>query len=148
MKKIKGELLNMSIDNVDLEIINILCKNSKLSFKEIGGEIHMTGQAVGIRINKLIDDGIIENFTINFNKEKLGINIIAMIKVYMKTNDHGKIKKLIDNTDEIVEAFRVSADACYFLKVETGSNEVLNNLLDKINEYANYQLSLSVAKLK
>jgi len=138
----------MSIDNVDLEIINILCENSKLSFKEIGEKIHMTGQAVGIRINKLIDDGIIENFTINFNKEKLGINIIAMIKVYMKTNDHGKIRKLIDNTDEIVEAFRVSADACYFLKVETDSNEVLNNLLDKINEYANYQLSLSVAKLK
>jgi Lrp/AsnC family leucine-responsive transcriptional regulator len=138
----------MNIDNVDFQIINILHENSKLSFKEIGEKIHLTGQAVGVRVNKLVDEGIIENFTININKAKLGINITAIIKIYMNTSDHLSIRKLIDSRDEIVEAFRIGADCCYLLKVETTSNEILNDLLDEINKYANYQVSLSIAKLK
>ena len=50
--------------------------------------------------------------------------------------------------DEIIEAHKVSSDACYFLKLETDSNHVLNKILDEINEFANYQLSLSVNKIK
>jgi len=66
----------------------------------------------------------------------------------MNTHDHTKIKKLIAETDEITEAFRISADGCYMLKVETKNNELLNNIIDKINEFANYQLSIVVSKLK
>ena len=100
-----------------MQIIDILSENSKLSFKEIGDNIHLTGQAVGSRVSKLIENGIIEKFTLKINKELLGINIIALIKVYMKTNNHNRMIEIINNNDEIVEAHRVSSDACYFLKL-------------------------------
>jgi len=74
-------MLTMKIDHVDLEIIKVLKENSKLSLKEVGDKIHLTGQAVGARINKLIDSEIIENFTININKEKMGIKTTALIKI-------------------------------------------------------------------
>lgn len=138
----------MNIDNVDLQIIDILCENSKLSFKEIGEKIHLTGQAVGVRINKLIDEGIIKNFTVNINKEKLGIKITAMITIIMNSHEHSRLKKLIDSTDMIVEAFKISGDGCYLLRVETSSNEMLDSLLDEINQFANYRLTISIAKLK
>lgn len=141
-------MIKINIDNIDIQIINLLRENSKLSFKEIGDKIHLTGQAVGARVNKLIENNVIEKFTIKINEELLGINIIALIKVYMKTNAHNKMISIIRNTDEIVEAHKVSSDACYFLKLETDSNHVLNRILDEINEFANYQLSLSVNKIK
>lgn len=139
---------SMNIDKVDNQIIHILQEDSKLSFKEIGEKIHMTGQAVGVRINRLIEEGIIEKFTIKVNKEKVGINITAMIKVYMKKLEHQRILQLIDSTEEIVEAYRTSADCCYFLKVETAGNDQLNHILDQINEFATYQLTLSIGKIK
>lgn len=138
----------MKLDSIDFEILNLLRADAKLSFKQIGEKIHLTGQAVGTRINKLIDDGVIENFTVKLNKEKLGITILALIKVYMHTFDHSKIKELVSHNEEVVEAYRVSGDGCYFLKIETSSNERLNILLDEINQFANYQLSLSVSRLK
>lgn len=141
-------MIKINVDNIDIQIIKLLRENSKLSFKEIGDKIHLTGQAVGARVNKLIENDVIEKFTIKTNKELLGINIIALIKVYMKTNAHNKMISIIKNTDEIVEAHKVSSDACYFLKLETDSNHVLNRILDEINEFANYQLSLSVNKIK
>lgn len=141
-------MIKINVDNIDIQIINLLRENSKLSFKEIGDKIHLTGQAVGARVNKLIENDVIEKFTIKTNNELLGINIIALIKVYMKTNAHNKMINIIKNNDEIIEAHKVSSDACYFLKLETDSNHVLNKILDEINEFANYQLSLSVNKIK
>jgi len=138
----------MNPDHTDTAIIKILTADSSLTFREIGAQIHLTGQAVGVRINKLVEAGIIEKFTVNVNKAKLGIGSLALIKVYMKTNDHAKMKKLIEETAEIVEAHRISADGCYFLRLESAGNERLNQVLDQINEFANYQLSLSIAKLK
>lgn len=138
----------MPIDPIDLKILNILQENAKLSFKEIGDLIPMTGQAVGVRIHKLMESGIIENFTIKIDKEKIGIPILAIIKVYMKTFDHAKLIKYIEGTEEVVEAYRVSGDGCYFLKVETDRNQRLNEILEGLCDFANYQLSLSVKKLK
>jgi Lrp/AsnC family leucine-responsive transcriptional regulator len=138
----------MNMDEVDLKIIDILKENSKLSFKEIGVKIPMTGQAVGTRINRLIEEGIIEGFTIKTNKDKLGLPVTALIKIYMKILDHQKLFHFIQSTAAIVEAYKTSADCCYFAKVEVADNEELNNILDKINEFANYQVTLSIKKIK
>lgn len=138
----------MSFDEIDLKIINTLKENSKLTFKEIGEIVHMTGQAVGTRVNKLIDEGVIEKFTIDINKEKLGVISTSFIKIYMTTYDHSQIKNMINRYDEIVEAFRISSDGCYLLKVESYDNKFLNKLLDEITLFANYQLSMCISKVK
>ncbi len=138
----------MYIDSVDFQIISLLKENSRLTYKEIGDKIHLTGQAVGARITKLVEEGYIEKFTIALNNEKLGVSLTAFIKIYMKTLDHNKMKRLIKNTESITQAYRISGDCCYLIKVETSTNEILNNILDEINEFATYQLSLSISKLK
>ena len=138
----------MNIDAIDMEILRILQEDSRLSFREIGEKTHLTGQAIGMRVTKMTEEQLIRKFTIEVDKAKLGINLIAMIKIYMKTKDHHKVKRLIAYHDEITEARKISGDGCYFIKVETGSNEKLNEILDEINEVGTYQLSLSIDELK
>lgn len=146
MKKFGG--ININIDEIDIKIIEMLKEDSKMPFKEIGDCIHLTGQAVGNRVNKLIDEGIIKNYTININDELLGNNIIALIKIYMQTSSHAMFKEIINRNDEIVEAHKVSADACYFIKVVTNDMKKLNIILDSISRFATYQLSLSIDRIK
>lgn len=138
----------MNIDKTDLDIIKILETNSKLSFKEIGEKVHMTGQAVGFRVNKLIEEGIIQSFTIKTDKAKLGFSITAFIKVYMNTANHSTILNIIEKYDEIVEAFRISSDCCYILKIEALNTDFINSLIEEISPFANYQISLSLSKIK
>ncbi|WP_205757149.1 winged helix-turn-helix transcriptional regulator [Macrococcoides goetzii] len=52
------------MDYTDLKILKILRENSRLTNKEIGEKIHMISQAVGNRINQLIERGEISKFTI------------------------------------------------------------------------------------
>lgn len=50
--------MNETIDATDLRILQILIQDAKRSNKEIGEEVHLTGQAVGARVRKLQDMGL------------------------------------------------------------------------------------------
>ena len=136
------------IDEIDLKIIKELEGNSKLTFKEIGEKLYLSGQAVGMRVNKLIENEVIKNFTINVDNKKLGITSSSYIKIYMKDNNHKEFLELVNKYDEIKEAHKVISDACYIIKVEVFDEEVLQKILDEILTFANYQVSVLLSKIK
>lgn len=61
------------LDHTDRRIIEELEKNGRISMKELGQLIHMTGQATANRVSKLAEEGIIEGYTIRLNQQKAGI---------------------------------------------------------------------------
>ncbi|WP_352426038.1 Lrp/AsnC family transcriptional regulator [Aminomonas paucivorans] len=138
----------MELDRIDLDIIDMLKEDAVLSRREIGRRVHLTGQAVGMRIGRLMEEGVIQGFTVRLDGEKLGIRTVAFVKVYMKTHDHGQVLELIGSDSGITEAHRVSSDACYLLKVEVPGMEDLNALLGRVSGFANYQLLVSVQRVK
>ena len=138
----------MKLDELDIAILKELKANSKLTFKEIGAKLHLTGQAVGNRVTKLLENNVIENFTININENYLGLKNVSYVRIYMKDNSHDNVLNLINEHDEIVEAYKTGSDCCYVLKIENESNQSLTPLLDKILPFANYQISMVLDRLK
>ena len=49
----------MELDHIDYQILQLLSENARIQWKDLGNQIHMTGQAVGNRIKKLEDNGVI-----------------------------------------------------------------------------------------
>ena len=60
------------IDNTDMHILKELTKNSRITMKELGEKVHLTGPATSARVAKLEDNGIIEGYTIKVNQVKMG----------------------------------------------------------------------------
>ncbi|WP_170318706.1 MULTISPECIES: Lrp/AsnC family transcriptional regulator [unclassified Paenibacillus] len=138
-----------SIDETDHKILQCLLEDATRSNKEIGLKVHLTGQAVGARIRKLEDWGIIEGRTLKWNPEKLGLTVHAMVTVFLKSqNAHGDLQMFASRDSRILEAHRVSGEGCYWLRVQVGSNEDLNAFLDDLLKYGNYKVSLSIGKIK
>lgn len=135
------------MDHIDLRILELLKENSRKQWKEIGESIHMTGQAVGNRIHRMEEDGVIEKYTIVMNEMKLGKSIQAFITVFMKTTNHTEFQQFLKNHLNVSEAHRVSGEGCYFLKVSLSSQEELNKVLDEILKYGNYRVNLSIGKI-
>lgn len=46
------------LDQIDLSILALLRKNSRLQWKDIGEQVHLSGQAVGNRIRRMEEQGI------------------------------------------------------------------------------------------
>jgi DNA-binding Lrp family transcriptional regulator len=77
---------NPVLDEVDLRILQYLLEDSTRSHKEIGQLLHLTGQAVGARIRKLQDIGVIEGYTLRWNPDKIGQPVHAFITVFIKSS--------------------------------------------------------------
>lgn len=108
----------------------------------------MTGQAVGNRIKKLEESGVIKAYTLAVDELKLGFTYTAFIIIYMKTANHDSFIRYITDRNEVVEAHRVSGEGCYHLKTKINSQQTLNLILNEILEYGNYQLYLSINEVK
>lgn len=136
------------LDEIDLKILDLLKRNSRMLWKDIGQEIHMTGQSVGNRIRRLEYLGVIEQYTITTNKSKLGLPITAFITVFVETANHKAFLKFFMSEEAITEAHRISGDGCFLLTAHLTSNDELDTLLARLLEHGNYRVSLSIGKLK
>ncbi|UKS31070.1 Lrp/AsnC family transcriptional regulator [Paenibacillus sp. HWE-109] len=137
------------MDEVDLQILQHLLENSIRPHKEIGQLVHLTGQAVGARIRKMQDLGIIEGYTLLWNPEKIGLTIQAFITVFMKSNNaHQAFQRFANENEHIVETHRVSGEGCYWMRVRIRSTSELNTFLDELLQFGNYRISLSIGQLK
>lgn len=135
------------LDRTDMEILKCLRNNGRLLWKEIGDTVHMTGQAVSARVEKLKEMGIIKCFTVDIDNIKLGKAITAFITVFMKSNDHKAFQNYLITAEGVEEAHRISGDGCYWVKACISTQEELNSLLDGILIYGNYRLSISIGEI-
>ena len=135
------------LDQTDMRIIDELSKNSRITMKELGEKVHLTGQAAATRVAKLEDNGVIEGYTIKVNQAKLGCLIHAFINIYTKSPHHEPYLSFI-NTQEsfILNNYKISGDGCYLLECKFPSNEVLNQFLEDLNQHANYKLTIIINK--
>ena len=108
----------MDIDQIDFQILRFLTENSRIQWKDLGGQIHMTGQAVGNRIKKLEESGVIKAYSLIIDELKLGLSYTAFVIVHMKTANHDAFIRFINGQIEVVEAHRVSGEGCYHIKIK------------------------------
>ena len=59
------------MDNLDLQILDLLKENSRISVTEISKQIGRSHSATRLRLAKIIESGVIERFTVVVNTEVL-----------------------------------------------------------------------------
>ncbi|MDF2678844.1 MAG: lrpA [Brevibacillus sp.] len=136
------------LDQTDKRILEELSENSRITMKELGEKVHLTGQAAATRVAKLEDNGVIEGYTIKVNQVKLGCFIHALITVITTSTYHKPYLSFINTQEKyIINNYKISGDGCYFLECRFHSNELLDQFLVELNEHANYKLSIVINKL-
>ncbi|MEH7333040.1 Lrp/AsnC family transcriptional regulator [Neobacillus drentensis] len=138
----------MELDQIDFQILRLLTENSRIQWKDLGEKIHMTGQAIGNRIKKLEESGVIKAYSLIVDEMKLGLIFTAFVIIHMKTANHDLFIRFIKERNEVVEAHRISGKGCYHLKVIVKSQDQLNLFLNKLLEHGNYSLNLSIQEIK
>ncbi|TFG22977.1 MAG: Lrp/AsnC family transcriptional regulator [Promethearchaeota archaeon] len=108
--------------------------DSRVSFNEISKKIGKTEATVRRRVKKLVQEGVIEKFTIEYN-----INSKPKTRATVKIEPNFKqIKKIISelkNIEEISNIWRLSGDCGLFMMIEIDSIEQFNPLIeDKISQ--------------
>ncbi|PJH93080.1 Lrp/AsnC family transcriptional regulator [Bacillus sp. SN1] len=135
------------LDHTDIKILEELSINSRITMKDLGEKVHLTGQASASRVAKLEDTGVIEGYTIKVNQAKLGCSVHALINIYTKSTYHQPYLLFIKEQEKfVINNYKISGDGCYLLECKFPSNELLDQFLMDLNKHVNYKLSIVINK--
>lgn len=124
------------IDKRDKKILIELLKDGRESFADLARSCKMTRQSIFSRIKSLRRKGIIKNFTVNLDQQKLGLNIRAYILI--SAEPLGKFRE--KTTKSLMQLPQVSQIHILFGRfdflVEALVKDIneLSSLLSKIHE--------------
>ena len=122
------------MDVIDLKILEELKTNSRMSFNEISDRIGKTEATVRRRVKRLMEDGIIKRFTIDYEMDSKP-KVSATIKIEPDFKDIKRILTELKDIGEISVIWRLSGDCGLLMKVDIPSIEQFNPLIeDKISQ--------------
>ncbi|MBU0437912.1 Lrp/AsnC family transcriptional regulator [Staphylococcus succinus] len=134
------------LDELDKAIVSELKINSKISMNDLGKKINLTGQATNNRVKKLEDAGIITGYTIDLNQEALDCKVHVFINIYTHKISHRSYLEFVNKeTIFILNNYKVIGDACYLLECRFPDNNSLNKFLERLNNHANYNVSMVIS---
>jgi Lrp/AsnC family leucine-responsive transcriptional regulator len=121
------------MDNTDIKILSQLKENSRMSASEIGDKINMSVSAVIERIKKMEASGIIKQYTLVLDAERINQDVSAFISIgldHPKYNE-GFIQSVMAHK-HIIECHYITGDADFLLKAVVDSTGSLEKILNDI----------------
>ena len=127
----------MSLDDIDLKILNLLLQDGRISHTAIGKETDLSGPSVYARIQRMEREGVIKGYTALLAPEQVGRGLAAFVRVRTQTPDYDSdlFGRFIQEEDQIVECHDIDGEDCYILKVRTASPQSLQKLLATIRSF-------------
>ena len=119
------------MDDLDRQILDILRRDARTPYTEIADEVGTSEGTVRNRVERLLDDGIIERFTVS---TRTG-NIKAMIEVSVKVNVHTtEISETMAEWDQVDFVWQVSGEEDVVLVVDAADTGAVNQLITRARE--------------
>ncbi len=78
--------LGIHLDKTDIRILKLLANDSRISYAEIAREVHLSRMAVRERVMKMLEEGIIERFTVQLDSKKVGLDTAVFLKIKIVPN--------------------------------------------------------------
>ncbi|MFF8601046.1 Lrp/AsnC family transcriptional regulator [Streptomyces sp. NPDC015232] len=119
-------------DATDWRILDALQAQGRASFAELARAVSMSASAVTERVRRLEEAGVIAGYTAIIDQERLGLPILAFVRLRYPNGNYKPFHDLIAATPEVLEAHHVTGDDCFVLKVAARSMRHLEEVSGKI----------------
>lgn len=119
-------------DATDWRILEVLQREGRASFAELARAVSMSASAVTERVRRLEEAGVIQGYAAVVDPERLGLPILAFVRLRYPTGNYKPFHDLVAVTPEILEAHHVTGDDCFVIKVAARSMRHLEEVSGKI----------------
>ncbi|GAA3871591.1 Lrp/AsnC family transcriptional regulator [Streptomyces sedi] len=124
-------------EDLDRRIVELLVKDGRMSYTDLGRATGLSTSAVHQRVRRLEQRGVIRGYTALVDPEAVGLPMTAFISV--KPFDPSAPDDTADRLAEVPEieaCHSVAGDESYILKVRVGAPAELEHLLARIRSLA------------
>ncbi|GAB3814211.1 Lrp/AsnC family transcriptional regulator [Micromonospora zhanjiangensis] len=119
------------LDTVNVRILSELQADPRLSMSELARRVGMSAPAVTERVQRLETAGVIAGYRVDIDPAALGMPVTALVRIRPGPGQLPKIARAAQETEQVVECYRVTGEDCFLLKVHAPSIGELEEILDR-----------------
>jgi Lrp/AsnC family leucine-responsive transcriptional regulator len=142
--------VRVDLDDVDVRILMLLQANARMTMRELGAQVGLSGPAATERVRRLEERGIVRGYRAEVTPERIGLPIVAFVSLGMsyEVRPSTRLEREVEAMDEVVECYRITGEDAYLLKLAVPDMEALRETLDRLSELGRARTSivLSVPK--
>jgi len=130
------------LDDVGWQLLGLLQEDARLSFKELGRRVGLAPSSVAERIRRMEEAEILLGYHAQINLEKIGLPVMAFIRMSTPGQNSTRIASLLADMPEILECYRLTGSEAFIMKVCVSSVKHLEVLIDQLSQYGQPTTSL------
>lgn len=125
----------LTLDEIDVKIIEILMNNARTSLKQIAIETGVTIPTVRSRINRLIELGVIERFTATLNIDRIWGKLRCFFLCYSGNAKKEELVKKFEDLKQVNKVYTTAGEKNLLIDAELDDIESLNSfMVDTLTE--------------
>jgi len=122
----------MSLDPVDLKILEALQNDGACSANETARAAGLSPTPFWRRYRRLLADGLVKERVVLLDEKKLGLGVAVMASIRLRNHDGDALRlfeEAVLNRAEVVECYSMSGDSDFLLRIVTKSIEEYESFL-------------------
>jgi DNA-binding Lrp family transcriptional regulator len=123
------------MDAFDLKLLGALQDDGRLTNNELGERVGLSASQCSRRRAALEDAGVIEGYHAALSPEALGLTVLAFVHVTLSAHSPDnarRFRELVDRIEEVQEAYSLTGEADYLVKVAVADLKALSHVLNDV----------------
>ena len=116
------------LDALDQKIVQLLIKNARISYSDIGQEVGISRVAVKARIQALEQRGIIEEYTTIINPQKISGAVSCYFEIETLPDTLAEVTEILKQNEIITQVYRVTGKNKLHVHAVAASSEEMEKL--------------------
>ena len=120
------------LDALDQKIVQLLIKNARISYSDIGQEVGISRVAVKARIQALEQRGIIEEYTTIINPQKISGAVSCYFEIETLPDTLAEVTEILKQNEIITQVYRVTGKNKLHVHAVASSSEEMEKLIREV----------------
>ncbi len=119
------------LDDTDRKILEQLRQDSRVSYTDLAKKFDMSDVAIKKRIDKLVEQGIIKNFSVSIDNKKLGKPLHAFMLLRSTPGETTTLSEKLRKTDGVANIFQTLGPFDLMIEANCASMDELRALSEE-----------------
>jgi len=141
-------VFGVELDDINYKILATLRRDARTPFTEIGRNLGISDATVHVRVNKMMDEGIIKRYTIVVDEEALGRKVRGFMLINVNPGSLKEVANQLVENERVSAVYEIHGPNDLIVKVEAGDLDEMRDLVLKVREIPNVATSELITVFK
>jgi len=120
---------NFQLSETDRQILALLRQDARMSYKVIAQKTGVAISTVHNTIKKLTDNGVIKNFSLKLDSEKIGYDLTVVLGILTKQGSLHEVEQRLVQHPNVCQVYVVTGEFDIIVMAKFANTNELNNFI-------------------